>query len=49
MGRMTMVYGVDKEEVIARLAVGDRIAATVYEGDYRTLHDIKVREVDSEK
>jgi Cu/Ag efflux protein CusF len=42
MGAMTMVYGVDKEDVLAKLEVGDQITATVYEGDFRTLYDVKV-------
>jgi len=42
MPAMTMTYGVDKEEVITRLKVGDQITAKVYEGDFRTLYDVKV-------
>jgi Cu/Ag efflux protein CusF len=42
MGPMTMVYGVDKEDVLGQIAVGDRITATVHEGDYKILHDVKV-------
>ena len=42
MGAMTMVYEVDKPEALAGIAVGDQITATVYEGDFRTLHDIAV-------
>ena len=42
MSAMTMVYGVDKEDVLARIAVGDQITATVYDGDFKTLYDVKV-------
>jgi Cu/Ag efflux protein CusF len=42
MSAMTMVYGVDKEDVLARIAVGDQITATVYDGDFKTLYDVRV-------
>ena len=42
MGAMTMVYEVDRGEALANIAVGDQITATVYEGDFRTLHDVAV-------
>jgi len=42
MAAMTMTYGVDKEDVIDHVKVGDQITAKVYDGDYRTLHDVKV-------
>jgi Cu/Ag efflux protein CusF len=42
MSAMTMVYEVDKPEVLDRIAVGDQITATVYDGDFRMLHDVAV-------
>jgi Cu/Ag efflux protein CusF len=42
MGAMTMMYGVDKEDVLNRVTAGDLITATVYDGDFRTLYDVKV-------
>jgi Cu/Ag efflux protein CusF len=42
MGAMTMVYGVDNKDVIAKLKPGDRITATVYDGDFQTLHGVAV-------
>lgn len=41
MGAMTMTYSVDKEDVLGRVKRGDRITATMYEGDM-TLHDVQV-------
>ena len=41
MEAMTMGYKVDKQEVLKQLKAGDRITATVYDGDY-SLHDVKV-------
>ena len=41
MEAMTMGYPVDNDDVFTRVKVGDRITATVYDGDY-TLHDVKV-------
>ena len=41
MDAMVMAYSVDNPEVIKTIKVGDRIEATVYEGDY-TLHAVKV-------
>jgi Cu/Ag efflux protein CusF len=41
MGAMTMDYKVDDPSIIDKVKPGDRIMATVYEGDY-TLHKVKV-------
>jgi len=42
MPAMTMVYEVRPPEVFEKLAVGDQIAATVYDGDFKSLHEVKV-------
>jgi len=42
MNAMTMAYRVDKEEVLKTVKPGDQITAKVYDGDYATLHDVKV-------
>ena len=42
MGAMTMSYAVDKEDIITKVKAGDQITAKVYEGDYKTLHDVQV-------
>ncbi len=42
MGAMTMVYVPDKDDVLKRVKVGDQITAKVYDGDFRTLHDVQV-------
>jgi len=42
MDAMTMVYVPDKEDVLKRVKVGDEITAKVYDGDFRTLHDVQV-------
>ena len=43
MMSMTMVYKVDKpsEAALNNLKPGDQITATVYEGDFQTLYNIK--------
>lgn len=41
MGAMTMDYKVDDPSIVDKVKPGDRIMATVYEGDY-TLHKVKV-------
>ena len=42
MESMTMLYAVDKEDVLKNLKVGDQITAKVYEGDFMVLHDVQV-------
>jgi Cu/Ag efflux protein CusF len=42
MAAMTMTYSVDKEDVLAKVKAGDQITARVYDGDFRTLHDVKL-------
>jgi Cu/Ag efflux protein CusF len=42
MMSMTMTYKVDKEAVLKGLKAGDNITATVYDGDFQTLYNIKV-------
>jgi len=41
MDAMSMMYAVDKPEVLKTIKAGDQIRATVYDGDY-TLHDVQV-------
>jgi Cu/Ag efflux protein CusF len=41
MDAMTMPYKVDKPDILKKVKVGDRISATVYDGDY-TLYDVQV-------
>jgi Cu/Ag efflux protein CusF len=42
MGAMTMTYAPDKADILKDLKVGDEITAKVYDGDFRTLHDVHV-------
>lgn len=42
MMAMTMTYGVDKDTVLKAVKAGDQITATVYEGDTKTLYNVKV-------
>jgi Cu/Ag efflux protein CusF len=42
MDSMTMSYVPDKEDVLKKVKVGDQITAKVYDGDFRTLHDVQV-------
>src|SRR2546421_13066554 len=42
MMSMTMAYKVDKDAVLKDLKPGDQIAATVYDGDFQTLYNVKV-------
>ena len=42
MMSMTMAYKVDKEAVLKDLKPGTQITATVYDGDFNTLYNVKV-------
>jgi len=42
MAAMTMTYGVDKEDAVKVVKVGDQITAKVYDGDFKTLYDVQV-------
>jgi Cu/Ag efflux protein CusF len=42
MPAMTMPYGVDTDTVLKEVKAGDQITATVYDGDFKTLHNVKV-------
>jgi len=48
MGAMTMDYKVDNPSIIDKVKPGDRIMATVYDGDY-TLHKVMVMGAGSKK
>jgi Cu/Ag efflux protein CusF len=48
MDAMTMPYKVDKPDILKQVKVGDRISATVYDGDY-TLYDVHVVPPQSKK
>ncbi len=40
----TATYNVDDAAILKKLAVGDRIVATIFEKDYYTLYDIRIVE-----
>jgi Cu/Ag efflux protein CusF len=42
MGAMSMVYSVDRPEVLDQLAPGVRVRATVYSGDFATLYGLEL-------
>ncbi|MGE0705130.1 MAG: copper-binding protein [Vicinamibacterales bacterium] len=42
MASMTMAYRLDDPDILAALQVGDTIEATVYDGDYTTLYNVRV-------
>jgi Cu/Ag efflux protein CusF len=42
MAAMTMSYKIDKPDIFKKVKTGDQISATVYDGDFQTLHDVKV-------
>jgi Cu/Ag efflux protein CusF len=44
MMAMTMAYTADKEEVFKTVKAGDQITATVKDGDFKTLYNVKVVE-----
>ena len=42
MMAMTMSYTADKEDVFKTVKAGDQITATVKDGDFKTLYNVKV-------
>ena len=42
MAAMTMLYEIEPAEMLQKLAAGDQITATVYDGDFKVLHEVKI-------
>jgi Cu/Ag efflux protein CusF len=42
MSSMTMTYTVDKPDVLKGIKAGDQITAKVFDGDFKTLYEVKV-------
>lgn len=49
MNSMTMTYTLDRPDVLKSIKPGDQITAKVYDGDYKTLYEVKVVPPSSEK
>ncbi len=49
MPAMTMLYKVDEGSDLTAVKVGDEITAKVYDGDFTTLHDVKVAPKEEKK
>jgi Cu/Ag efflux protein CusF len=49
MTAMAMTYTPDKEDVFKTVKVGDQITATVKDGDFKTLYNVKVVEKEAPK
>ena len=42
MPPMTMSYKADNADIFSQVKVGDQITATVYDGDFTTLHNVQI-------